>query len=168
MGALAAGILADRLSRRRSILFACGTAFLSCQVSTTQLLDLGSGVLCRINFSMLCQLPFHAHSWSCNWRIRHWSVKVRQPKATALFALGLTYSHGSMLSPLYIGEISAPESRGALLALEQLGIVSNDLPMPFPLAHSLIRSLVLSLDSGLGSLPVHVCRILQYVYKLYP
>ncbi|KIJ51211.1 hypothetical protein M422DRAFT_58818 [Sphaerobolus stellatus SS14] len=29
----------------------------------------------------------------------------------------------SMLSPLYIGEISAPETRGALLALEQLSIV---------------------------------------------
>lgn len=28
-----------------------------------------------------------------------------------------------MLCPLYIGEIGAPESRGALLTLEQLGIV---------------------------------------------
>jgi len=28
-----------------------------------------------------------------------------------------------MLSPLYIGEIAAPETRGALLALEQLSIV---------------------------------------------
>ncbi|KAF8588878.1 MFS monosaccharide transporter [Ramaria rubella] len=85
IGALIAGILVDRLSRRGSICFACvvfcvGSAF-QCFANSISSLTLGRAIG------------------------------------------GLGIGALSMLSPLYIGEISAPESRGALLALEQLGIV---------------------------------------------
>ncbi|KAF8484366.1 MFS monosaccharide transporter [Gautieria morchelliformis] len=85
IGALTAGIMADRLSRRGSICFACvifciGSAF-QCFASSISTLTIG--------------------------------------RAIGGFGIGAL----SMLSPLYIGEIGAPESRGALLALEQLGIV---------------------------------------------
>jgi hypothetical protein len=44
-----------------------------------------------------------------------------------------------MLTPLYIGEISAPESRGALLALDQLGIVRRIFPYDLLLFHLVIQ-----------------------------
>ncbi|KAF8515372.1 MFS monosaccharide transporter [Hysterangium stoloniferum] len=85
VGALTAGALADRLSRRGSICFACvvfciGSAFQTFASSVT-ILTVGRAIG------------------------------------------GLGIGALSMLSPLYIGEIGAPETRGALLALEQLGIV---------------------------------------------
>lgn len=53
-----------------------------------------------------------------------------------------------MLAPLYIGEIGAPESRGALLALEQLSIVSR-FPYKILKCYMVGRFLVLLSDSGL-------------------
>ncbi|EIN06423.1 MFS monosaccharide transporter [Punctularia strigosozonata HHB-11173 SS5] len=84
-GALAAGTLADRYSRRHSIFFACvvfciGAAF-QCGAVTFGNLVFGRAVG------------------------------------------GLGVGALSMLSPLYMAEISPPELRGSLMALEQLAIV---------------------------------------------
>ncbi|KAF8234435.1 general substrate transporter, partial [Tricholoma matsutake] len=84
-GALAAGTLADRYSRRHSIFFAClifciGSAF-QCGAQTLNHLFIGRAVG------------------------------------------GIGVGALSMLSPLYMAEISPPEVRGSLMALEQFSIV---------------------------------------------
>ncbi|KAI0321771.1 hypothetical protein OF83DRAFT_1080726 [Amylostereum chailletii] len=84
-GALGSGILADRLSRRISIMFAC-VVFCA-----------GSALQCFA--SSLTMLVF----------------------GRAIGGLGVGAL--SMLSPLYMAEISPPEVRGSLLALEQFSIV---------------------------------------------
>jgi len=48
---------------------------------------------------------------------------VCSPTLSILFALDLTQKKNSMLSPLYMAEISPPELRGSLMSLEQLAIV---------------------------------------------
>ncbi|KAL1741738.1 general substrate transporter [Schizophyllum fasciatum] len=85
VGALAAGALADRFSRRQSIFAAC-LVFLA-----------GSLVQC------LARTLFDL-------------VVGRAVGGVAVGAL-------SMLSPLYISEVSPPELRGSLMALEQFSIV---------------------------------------------
>ncbi|TFK21871.1 general substrate transporter [Coprinopsis marcescibilis] len=85
VGALSAGVLADRYSRRHSIIAACfvfilGSAF---QAGARNLVHLFIG------------------------------------RAIGGIGVGAL----SMLSPLYMAEISPPEVRGSLLALEQLSIV---------------------------------------------
>ncbi|KAH7911331.1 general substrate transporter [Hygrophoropsis aurantiaca] len=86
-GALSAGVMADRYSRRHSILFAsvvfCIGSALQCGAGSLNNLILG--------------------------------------RAIGGFGVGAL----SALSPLYLAEISPPELRGSLMALEQLAIVSG-------------------------------------------
>lgn len=83
-----------------------------------------SGFLHWICVTMFCFFHSHSHRWSCDRGFRHRSAEVctlsDHPKQSIISAL-----FNSMLTPLYIGEIGAPESRGALLALDQLGIVRH-------------------------------------------
>ncbi|KAJ2912167.1 hypothetical protein MD484_g8244, partial [Candolleomyces efflorescens] len=85
IGALSAGILADKYSRRYSIIAACLIFILGSSFQT------------------------FAHS------LPHLFI------GRAIGGLGVGAL--SMLSPLYMAEISPPELRGSLLALEQLSIV---------------------------------------------
>jgi len=69
------------------------------------------------------------HRWSRSWRAEVWPPPstrrtVQNVLTQAFFVLLLLYfSCRSMLSPLYMAEISPPETRGSLLALEQFSIV---------------------------------------------
>ncbi|OSC97300.1 general substrate transporter [Trametes coccinea BRFM310] len=87
LGALIAGILADKYSRRQSIFAACAVfcigSALQCGAQSSNHLIFGRGIG------------------------------------------GLGVGALSMLSPLYMAEISPPEVRGSLMALEQLAIVSG-------------------------------------------
>ncbi|KAG6907339.1 hypothetical protein DXG01_009296 [Tephrocybe rancida] len=85
LGALGAGTLADRYSRRHSIFFAC------------VIFCIGSGFQCG------------AQSLS----------HIFIGRAIGGIGVGAL----SMLSPLYMAEISPPEVRGSLMALEQFSIV---------------------------------------------
>ncbi|KAA1467576.1 general substrate transporter [Dentipellis sp. KUC8613] len=84
-GALGSGILADRISRRWSIVLAC------------VVFCVGSGFQC-------------------------WATSLSQIVLGRAIG-GLGVGSLSMLSPLYMAEISPPEVRGSLLALEQFSIV---------------------------------------------
>ncbi|KDR69748.1 hypothetical protein GALMADRAFT_907602 [Galerina marginata CBS 339.88] len=85
IGALSAGVYADRYSRARSIVFAC--------------------VLFCIGSSFQCFAQSLSHIFI----------------GRAIGGLGVGAL--SMLSPLYMAEISPPEVRGSLMALEQFSIV---------------------------------------------
>ncbi|KAF9443883.1 general substrate transporter [Macrolepiota fuliginosa MF-IS2] len=123
VGALCAGIFADRLDRRKSIVVACivfciGSAF-QCGAITLSHLFVGRAIG------------------------------------------GVGVGALSMLSPLYMAEISAPEVRGSLLALEQFSIVlgvvigfwtgfgTRNIPGPLswrlPLGIQLIPGIILAL-----------------------
>lgn len=84
-GALAAGLLADRYSRRHSIILAC--------------------VIFTIGSSFQCFAQNLPHIFI----------------GRAIGGVGIGAL--SMLTPLYMAEISPPEVRGSLMALEQLSIV---------------------------------------------
>ncbi|KAI0753157.1 general substrate transporter [Daedaleopsis nitida] len=85
VGALTAGTLTDKYSRRQSIFTACA------------IFCIGSALQCA------AQSPFHL-------------ILGRGIGGLGVGAL-------SMLSPLYMAEISPPEVRGSLMALEQFAIV---------------------------------------------
>ncbi|TRM68921.1 major facilitator superfamily domain-containing protein [Schizophyllum amplum] len=85
IGALAAGVLADRYSRRHSIFVAC--------------------VIFLIGSLFQC--------------LAHSLFDLFVGRAVGGVAVGAL----SMLSPLYISEVSPPELRGSLMALEQFSIV---------------------------------------------
>ncbi|TFY61333.1 hypothetical protein EVJ58_g4585 [Rhodofomes roseus] len=85
IGALAAGVLADRVSRRKAIVLAC------------VVFCIGSAFQCGAE------------------RLAHLVV------GRAIGGLGVGAL--SMLAPLYMAEISPPEVRGSLMALEQFSIV---------------------------------------------
>ncbi|PCH36570.1 general substrate transporter [Wolfiporia cocos MD-104 SS10] len=124
-GALTSGVLADRYSRRTSILTAC---IVFCLGSTLQT---GAQTLTHL-------------------------ILGRAIGGVGVGAL-------SMLSPLYMAEISPPEVRGALMALEQLAIVfgavlgfwtgyfTRDIPgdvsFRLPLGIQLVPGIVLALGS---------------------
>ncbi|KAF8486011.1 general substrate transporter [Russula ochroleuca] len=84
-GALGAGVLADKVSRRSSIAFACAVFCIGSALQT-------------------------------------WAHSLTQITAGRAIG-GLGVGALSMLSPLYMAEISPPEMRGSLLALEQFSIV---------------------------------------------
>ncbi|KAI0272160.1 general substrate transporter [Russula aff. rugulosa BPL654] len=84
-GALGAGVLADRVSRRSSIASACAVFCIGSALQT-------------------------------------WAHSLTQITAGRAIG-GLGVGALSMLSPLYMAEISSPETRGSLLALEQFSIV---------------------------------------------
>ncbi|EIW54398.1 general substrate transporter [Trametes versicolor FP-101664 SS1] len=129
LGALTAGTLADKYSRRQSIFTACA------------IFCLGSALQCG------AQTPNHL-------------VLGRGIGGLGVGAL-------SMLSPLYMAEISPPEVRGSLMALEQFAIVlgavvgfwtgffTRDIPgsasWRIPLAIQLIPGIILGF--GCMSLP---------------
>ncbi|EJD08214.1 general substrate transporter [Fomitiporia mediterranea MF3/22] len=85
IGALLAGVLADRYSRRLSILSAC--------------------VVCGIGSTFQCAAQ----------SVQHLII------GRTIGGLGI--GSLSMLAPLYMAEISPPEVRGSLMALEQFAIV---------------------------------------------
>lgn len=80
------------------------------------------GLRARVHYPMRSDSGFS----SC-YRARHRGhrrgrVEVCIPQATTTFLLGIQCCP-SMLSPLYLAEISSPSLRGSLMALEQLAIV---------------------------------------------
>lgn len=81
-----------------------------------------SRVLHRLFFPIRRAERHASHHRSRNWRVRCRSAEVDHPMpcASALIRSRLKYS---MLSPLYMAEISPPEVRGSLMALEQFSIV---------------------------------------------
>jgi MFS family permease len=70
---------------------------------------------------MWCSFPHKSRLWSCTRRSRCGRSQVYYD---ASISIRLLFKSGySMLSPLYMAEISPPELRGSLVALEQLSIV---------------------------------------------
>ncbi|KAG6330207.1 hypothetical protein ID866_8883 [Astraeus odoratus] len=118
-GALLAGVLADRYSRRHSIFLASGmhewlpfhAAVVFCVGSSLQAgaQSLGDLILGRA----VGGLGVGALRW----------VSELSTCISFVYLVLTLYEHQSMLSPLYMAEISPPELRGSLIALEQLAIV---------------------------------------------
>ncbi|KAG6888375.1 hypothetical protein C0995_008811 [Termitomyces sp. Mi166 len=104
LGALGAGILADRYSRRHSIFAAC---IVFC---------IGSGFQCGAQF------------------LSHLFIG----RAVGGIGVGAL----SMLSPLYMAEISPPEVRGSLIALEQFSIVLGVVFVRDPSLPDKVRQLI--------------------------
>ena len=131
LGALLAGTFTDRYSRRHSIFAACGMLI----VSYSFLYPL---FIVDLRFTHVSSLLLHNTTCLKNTHLtcdRHHVVvfiigSAMQTLASSLEDLILGRAIGgigigalSMLSPLYMAEISPPELRGSLMSLEQFAIV---------------------------------------------
>ncbi len=71
---------------------------------------------------MFCSAAQPSFHWTRCWGNRRWCPEVKLQ--TSSNRTSLVHCIGcSMLAPLYLAEISPPELRGSLMALEQLSIV---------------------------------------------
>ena len=128
MGALIAGIYADRYSRRHSIVIACGT-FTSWgsfhRTTMTFYFFQSCFVLGQLFNVALCVLPTYSSvvPWVGQESVLSGeSKKYPSLKELMLYIYPILISPG-MLSPLYMAEISPPGVRGSLMTVEQLSIV---------------------------------------------
>lgn len=132
IGALIAGIFADRFSRRQAIMLACGKSqsfpFAMTMKYSVDFLWGSSCLLCRVCSAILCPKHSSFDHWSCHRGFRCRRFEVRFLTSGRIIS-PLRIEHEtdmqpfSMLSPLYMAEISPPEVRGSLMALEQFSIV---------------------------------------------
>lgn len=119
MGALLAGTFADNYSRRFSIFISCG-AYLFLTAETYNL-D-GKSVIFSIGSLFQCgaQSLLHIFIGRAVGGVGVGALRYESCYYTSTIISDLL---SSMLSPLYMAEISPPEVRGSLMALEQFAIV---------------------------------------------